>query len=531
MEPTTALAAIGTFLAGLALFFHGLDGIKASLNNVASRSLRQQMSRIVGKPALAAMWGFGIGAITQSATASTFIVTGMLAGGALPLRRGLNVIAWSNMGTVLLPFVAAFDSSIVVMFAIGLGGLLGTVRAGRRLLPLFRGLFMAGLLVFGLELLKQATRPLTHQEWFTQAASLLNGSLLFGFVLGIGARTVIQSTSAIVVIVVAFTNSGVFTETQGAMVIHGSGLGVGMTTLLLSRNLRGLPRQLALFQACINGFGGLLIAAITACEAALHAPGMSELFQNFGVASADKRLALVFLVQQATCLAIAASFGAKWSGWLAKWSPVTAEESLATPSYVHQLAGADAPTAMELIGREQLRIVERLPELLDSVRSDGRKSRRETDALSKAATTLGHEILGALAEQLESAMEPADGQRLLQVDMRQRSLLQLVDELSRFVAAVAEQQGRTSAAASNMVASMVEGLHAILEQLAEADRSADGMDREMVLAMTNDRGAMLDNTRASIASAIDARGATTLLYALSLFERNLWLIRKVAGGS
>jgi hypothetical protein len=39
---------------------------------------------------------------------------------------------------------------------------------------------------------------------------------------------------------------------------------------------------------------------------------------------------------------------------------------------------------------------------------------------------------------------------------------------------------------------------------------------------------MLNQVRSSIAGAVDARGATGLLYALSLFERNLWLVHRLA---
>jgi Na+/phosphate symporter len=54
----TTFPAIAIFLAGLAFFFHGLDGVKESLKSMAGRSLRQRIERLTSTGALAALWGF-----------------------------------------------------------------------------------------------------------------------------------------------------------------------------------------------------------------------------------------------------------------------------------------------------------------------------------------------------------------------------------------------------------------------------------------------------------------------------------------
>ncbi|MEY3161109.1 MAG: hypothetical protein RIT25_1100 [Planctomycetota bacterium] len=523
----SALQALGMFLAGLALFFHGLDGVKAALTAIASRSMRRQIARFTSRPALAAAWGFGLGMVTQSATAAAFLVTGMVASGSLVLRRGLSLVAWANVGTVLLPFLAAFDIVPAILFTVGTGGLLATFRAGRRLLPLWRGTFMVGLLMLGLELLKGATAPIPRQEWFQDVAMVLGSSMASGFLLGVLARMAIQSTSAIVVIVVALTTNGLFTEVQGAMVVHGAGVGVGVTTLLLGSGLRGLPRQLALFQAVVNSVAGLLLAVVTVTETMRHDAGLTDLLGQLGVHDPAKRMALVFAAQQALCVAVATACGSHWESWLGRWSPPTTEEDLSTPRFLPMAVGCDAQTALDLVAREQTRIIECLPELLDDVRTEGRRSAAEVGALQRGAAALGAEIRGTLGDQLEMPLEEVDSQRLLALDLRQRTLELLLEELARFSAA-AQPTPALVEAASTMLSSMTEGLHAILLQLVDCERWGASEDLDMLLAMTSDRGPMLNQVRSSIAGAVDARGATGLLYALSLFERNLWLVHRLA---
>lgn len=526
-EEFSTLQALGMFLAGLALFFHGLDGVKGALTAFASRSMRRQIARFTSRPALAAAWGFGLGMLTQSATAAAFLVTGMVASGTLLLRRGLSLVAWANAGTVLLPFLAAFDIVPAILFTVGTGGLLATFRAGRNLLPLWRGTFMVGLLMLGLELLKSATAPIPRQEWFHGVAAVLGSSMVSGFLLGVLARMLIQSTSAIVVIVVALTTSGLFTEVQGAMVIHGAGVGVGVTTLLLGSGLRGLPRQLALFQAVVNSVAGLLLALVTVTEAMRQAAGLADLCGQLGVHDPAKRMALVFAGQQALCVAVAAAFGSRWETWLGQWSPPTTEENLASPRFLPMAQGCDAQTALDLVAREQARLIECLPELLDGVRAEGRRSPAEVGAMHRGAAALGAEIRGALGDQLELPLEEVDSQRLLALDLRQRTLELLLEELQRFTAAARPGPG-LGEGATTMLASMTEGLHAILLQLVDGERTGAPEDLDMLLAMTSDRGSMLEQVRSSIAGAMDARGATGLLYALSLFERNLWLVHRLA---
>jgi phosphate:Na+ symporter len=105
----STISSAALFLAGLAFFFHGLDGVRDSLKSMAGRQFRKRVSRLTASAALAAFWGFILGAVAQSASAASFIVSGFVSSRLLPLRRGLTMVAWANLGTVLLPFVASFN--------------------------------------------------------------------------------------------------------------------------------------------------------------------------------------------------------------------------------------------------------------------------------------------------------------------------------------------------------------------------------------------------------------------------------------
>ena len=532
MTNYSAISAGAMFLAGLAFFFHGLEGVRESLQSLSGRSIRKRVAQYTSSGALAALWGFILGACAQSSTAASFIVSGFVSSRLLPLRRGLTMIAWANLGTVVLPFIASFDVRTAITLVLGTGGLLATFRAGREFLPAWRGAFMLGLLMLGLEFLKEATAPIPQQPWFRDVTLLIGDSLTFGFLLGMLARVVIQSTSAIVVIAVSLSASGMLDERQAAMIVHGAGVGVGLTVLLLGSRSRGLPRQLAYFQAIINSFAGAVLAIEVAVTKQFGLPSLMDLARATLHPEPSRMLAVVFLEQQLICVALSYAAGNWWEGWLARLSPATSAQNLATPQHIDQAAGVDPASFLALAAQEQVRIIVTLPDLLDSVRADGARDAAECAKLAESCHALGAEIRDALHELSQARLMREDAEELLALDIRQRSIDQLVDELMRFAAAIEAERTRQQAEdfepSSGLLMGMTEGLHMVLTQLAQCVREGSPDDIMILGMIAGDRGGMLEQMRADIAASASTGGGTGLQFAMALFERAMWIVGKLA---
>lgn len=500
---------------------------------MAGRSLRQRIERYTSSGALAALWGFILGALAQSSTAASFIVTGFVSSRLLTLRRALTMVAWANLGTVVLPFIASFDIRTAIALILGVGGLLAAFRTGREfLLPAWRGLFMLGLLMMGLQFLKDATGTIPDEPWFRHFATTLGDSLAFGFLVGIASRMVIQSTSAIVVIVVTFVNSGILTEGQAAMMVHGAGVGVGATVLLMGRSSHGLPRQLAYFQAIINSTAGAILALEVITAKLTGLPSVMDLIRTTITSDPSRMLALVYLVQQSLCVAIAEVCGNRWPHWLNQLSPPTDAQNLATPMYIDQGAGVDPASFLDMIGREQARIIDRLPDILDCVRSDGERTMAECNHMAESCKSLGTEIHHALRELSQTRLDRQDAEQLLALDIKQRAVDQLVTEIAHFARAALEER-RTSEPGSEsnsngLLFAMTEGLHLVLSQLVECERTRASGDVAMLMMIVGDRGDLMEQLRADIAESTSNGARPGLQYTLALFERAMWLVGKVA---
>jgi len=71
------LELFGNLLSGLGLFFIGGKFVSEHLKQMTGRKVRQIVSKFTNHPFLAGWWGFVTGALMQSTTAVTFIVTSL----------------------------------------------------------------------------------------------------------------------------------------------------------------------------------------------------------------------------------------------------------------------------------------------------------------------------------------------------------------------------------------------------------------------------------------------------------------------
>src|SRR5262245_35080236 len=161
------------FLAGLGFFFTGLDGLKTNLRQLATRRFRSVVSRFTDHPVRAAGCGVVLGMVSQSASLVSFIMVGMVASGLLPLSRAFLVVAWANLGTVVLVFLAAVDILAAIYLLIGVTGILVAFRLVGRYAAPMRTMYSLGVLFLGLRIMRDATVALPEFAWFTAVVVFL----------------------------------------------------------------------------------------------------------------------------------------------------------------------------------------------------------------------------------------------------------------------------------------------------------------------------------------------------------------------
>lgn len=514
------------FLAGLSLFFTGVAGVKSKLQQLSGRKFRLALARVTDRPVLAGFMGAAFGAVTQSASAVAFILSGMVAAGLITLRRALPVVAASNVGTALLVFLAAIDMRLAILFLIGLTGLMLHFKILPRLETLFGALFAIGLLFLGLGLMKEAFGPLPRYDWFQALAGFLGSWPLAAFFLGAALRMVIQSSSAIGVIAIALQGGGLFTEFQSLMLICGAGPGVALSGLFLGGNLSGPPRQIVFYQGIINFLSGCVVGLILLVS---EAAGHKLLFQAIDILALDAggRIAWVFLLNMSGCLLIGLVLAPFIEPVLQRLAPPTVEQSLSRPAFIHDDALEVPEAAVDLVEKEQSRLCGITLRLLDTMREE---SREDGDAatLFAASCSLRVEITSFLAELVRRQISGDTVAAVLALERRQENLNALADALRQFVGACGG--GKFSPRVQALVDRLAESLHLIFTAAQDAWATRDAIDLEMLLKLTEDRGEMMERLRRSCQAqgvGISPDESSTLSYATTLFERMVWLLRQL----
>jgi phosphate:Na+ symporter len=510
-------------LAGLGLFFTGVDSVRSKLQQLSSRRFRLVLSRLTHHPLLASAAGAGFGALTQSAAAVAFILAGMVSTGMLPLRRALPVVAAANLGTAVLVFLAAVDLRLAVLYLVGVTGLLISFRVMARHDALLGALFGIGLLFFGLDLMKRAVGPLPSYDWFQALVAFLSEWTLAPFVLGVACRMVIQSSSTIGVIAIALQHAGLFSAQQAMLLICGAGPGAGLSVLFLSANLRGAPRQVLLYLGLINAIGGALAAALLLIDRA--GPGWLIAWQP-AQADAAGLLAWVYLATAVLMLLSGLALLPIAEPLLNRWAPPTVEQDLSRPLYLHDGALSVPDTALDLAEKEQLRLFSVIVQVIDAVRSESGGGSPPLDTLVRAGRDLAATVDAFLNDLVDTGLSGDCASRLLLLDRRQDHLEALLGATGDLATTAASSNFSAERAA--LVDRLKESLNFIFLSAQDAWTSRDADDMALLLALTADRGDMMERLRrhATTGSADNIEMSTVSLVT-SLFERAVWLVRQI----
>lgn len=514
------IESIALYLGGLGFFFSGTTGLSANLRQMTGQRFRVLLSRATNHPIRAGLLGLTAGAVSQSTSVVAFVLSGMVSTGLLRLSRALVVLACANIGTAALVFAAAIDLHLPVLFLIGICGLIlgfnlfGGWKAG------IRTVLSIGLVFFGLDLMKQAFGSVSESHSLGQVASFFDHWPNMAFLLGALMRTAIPSSSATAAITVTINKGGLLFEFPAMMAIAGIGIGAAISTVLLSSSFRGIPRQIAWYQAATTFIGGILLASALLLEHIVRIPLLLA-FANTVTQSNSAHLAIIYLalnlIIASVCLA-----GLRWApAVLARLSPPTVEEDLSRPRYLDPEALLSPETAPDLVALEQLRAMAVLSQYLDAVRT---RDAKLIKSLHTAAVALGEEIVRFLQAVVEQPIAAELAAHVISLQRKEETLRALEENVFLF-ASTLEHRGE-----DEMCGRMVEALDAILLTATDALTSGDSADIELLIRITDDRGSTMERVRNRFQRENPDHVAdiSALHYATTLFERNVWLLRQLA---
>ncbi|MFM1885792.1 MAG: phosphate:Na+ symporter [Pseudomonadota bacterium] len=519
-------------LAGLGLFFVGMRLVGSHLQQLASGRIRDLLARTLERPAVAPLAGFLSGALTQSTSASTFIATSLLGAGSLKPPAALSMLAAANVGTSVLVLLATVDLQAAVLYLMALTGLAflnGWDQAERSRHAVLAVLGLA-LLLYGLGMLKSGVAGLRGDPWMREFIEFAGSDAPVGFVAGFILAVAVQSSSIVTVLALPLVAEGLLSFDQVLLMVYGASAGSGYAALMLSAGLEGPPRQLALCQALLRTAAAVLLSGVQLLELATGLPlvmaGLAALTPDVATQSG-----LAYLMFQCVVAVLAALAFRPLLALTAAWSQPAAAPSEARPAYLFPAAVSEPATALSLAQREYQRLVTVLPQYLDPVRPE---EERDPQGLPEVRRITGDRAVMTELEDFLGAMVRANPEmnqieQVFELRSRALGLKALQSALAEFTGLLQQVPASERPA---FVAHLVEGLHLLLGLAAEAVEDQDPETAALFATLTSERGELMDRVRRELlGGAASIAGRETLLSATLLFERILWMLRRLAPAS
>ena len=236
-----------TLFGGLAMFLYGMRLMGNSLKESSSGTLKVAMEHVTNNPIKAFLLGVAITALIQSSTATIVITSGLVGAGILSLHQALGIIIGANVGTTVTgqiirlldvdassgSWLRIFQPSSLAPIALIVGIILimGVKFKNSKAIGNIAVCF--GILFSGLLNMTGAVNSLSESGIVETLFTGLGDNPFLGYVTGAGVAFVLQSSSATIGILQAFSSSGVLTFKAIYAVIVGIYLGDCITTAIV----------------------------------------------------------------------------------------------------------------------------------------------------------------------------------------------------------------------------------------------------------------------------------------------------------
>ena len=225
------------FIAGLGIFLFGMRHLEDNIKALAGRSFKNLLQRFTNKSWKGIITGTVVTAILQSSTMVTLLALAFLGGGMIALKNAVSIVLGANLGTTFTAWIVAtfgFKMNIAdfsfPFLAVGILSYLFLTT--RPFLKNLGGLLIGfGLLFLGLDYMKISIENVAGQ--IDLATFTMYG--LWAFVLlGVVITALIQSSSAMIVIILSALNAGLIDIYQSVAMVIGANIGTTTTLIFIS---------------------------------------------------------------------------------------------------------------------------------------------------------------------------------------------------------------------------------------------------------------------------------------------------------
>jgi phosphate:Na+ symporter len=452
------LHALLNLLAAIALLVWGTHIVRTGVLRVFGANLRQILRASVGRRSRAVLAGVGVTGVLQSSTATALLVSSFVGQGLITTSAALAVMLGADVGTALMVQFFALNLTWLAPLLIVAGVVTYlsrraevTGQAGKIALGL-------GVMILALQLIMQATAPLTQAVGMQVLFGQLTGDALLDVLIGILAAIVSYSGLAVVLLTATLAASKVITVDVALAIVLGANLGSGLLAVLTTLKSAPLVRRVPLGNLLFK-----LIGVVIALPLLAYLPGWLAWL-------GDDPKSMVVNLHLLFNLGLAIAF-LQLTGSVARlverWLPAPPADTLpGTPRHLDVTALGTPALAIGNAAREAIRLADAVQEmlagLLVTLKSNdfalAERLRARDDEIDRLYTAIKLYLTQVSRQELEAA----ESKRWADIMQFTINMEHVGDIIERMLIDVAEKKIQRGLSFSEAGMAEIEELHARL---------------------------------------------------------------------
>lgn len=346
-------------LSSVALLVWGTHIVRTGILRVFGANLRHVLARSVKNRASAFLSGLGVTALVQSSSATALIASSFVSQGLIALGPALVIMLGADVGTAVMAKVFSLDLRWLSPLLIIFGVVAFLPRKSSRAGQLGRVSLGLGMIILSLQLVVQATQPITQAQGVKVIFASLSGDILLDMLIGVLFTLASWSSLSVVLLTAAFVTASVISVPVALTLVLGANLGSGLLALLVNLRTPGAGRHVAVGNLLFKVVGCIIFASalpwVVDLLAKLDADPRSQVLNLHVLFNITIGVLFIFLTDHVGRL-------------VSRWVPVAdAAVALVEPRHLDSGALKTPALALANAAREVLRIGDTVEQMLQGM--------------------------------------------------------------------------------------------------------------------------------------------------------------------
>ncbi|MET0346447.1 MAG: Na/Pi cotransporter family protein, partial [Casimicrobiaceae bacterium] len=398
--------------------------------------LRRILRRSVSRRVSAFFAGLGVTGLLQSSTATALIVAAFAGQGLIGTAPALAVMLGADVGTSLVVLMLSYDLSWLAPFLIFTGVVLFLSRQATNVGRFGRILIGLGLIMFALQWISVAAKPVVQAAGVKVIFASLTGDLLLDMLVAAVLTILCYSSLAVVLLLAALAGLQVLSLPVALGLVLGANLGSGLLGMLSTLRSPPEARRVTL---------GNFLFKLIGCVLAVPFVGRIETWIDGLALEPSREVVLFHLVFNIALALIFVFFTDRIAAIAERLLPAKpADLDPAKPRYLDPSAIPTPTLAISLAAREALRIGDTVEQMLAGMltvlRTNDRALAERLRKLDDVVDELYTAVKLYLTQISREALDEAEGRRWADIVSFTINMEQIGDIIERVLTDIEDKK-------------------------------------------------------------------------------------------